>query len=60
MLPFENYVGFFTCTGADLLTFLELNGTNMMMRPYDICQTSAPGWIEHICKDWHLHMHEPE
>ncbi len=60
MLPFENYVGFFTCTGANLLTFLELNGTHMMTRPYDICQTSAPGWIEHICKDWHLHMHEPE
>ena len=60
MLPFENYVGFFTCSGADLLTFLELNGSHMMSRPYDICQTSAPGWIEHICKDWHLHMHEPE
>lgn len=60
MLPFENYVGFFTCTGADLLTFLELNGTHMMTHPYDICQTSAPGWIDHICKDWHLHMHEPE
>ncbi|MEF3693883.1 MAG: bifunctional UDP-sugar hydrolase/5'-nucleotidase [Candidatus Cloacimonadota bacterium] len=60
MLPFENYVGFFTCSGADLLNFLELNGSNMMSRPYDICQTSAPGWIEHICKDWHLHMREPE
>ncbi len=61
MLPFENYIVTFEATGNDIIKFFELNETHRITKPYDICQTSAKGWIQHICKDgWQDHVREPE
>ena len=44
MLPFTNYICFFECKGADLLTLMEINAQHAQSRPYDICQISTPAW----------------
>lgn len=50
MLPFNNNVVIFTASGEDIIKFYELNEGNRMQKPYDICTTSAAGWIHHYCK----------
>lgn len=61
MLPFANYIVTFEATGNDIIKFFELNEAHRITKPYDICQTSAKGWIEHICKTgWQDHVREPE
>jgi len=61
LIPFNNYVVTFTAIGEDIIKFFELNEGNRMTKPYDICQTSAKGWITHYCKEgWEDHIREPE
>lgn len=45
LLPFNNTVTLFSCYGRDLLTWAELNQQIAQERPFDICETSAPGWV---------------
>lgn len=63
MLPFNNSVVVFTASGEDIIKFFELNEGNRVTKPYDICTTSAAGWITHYCKalDHEGHHHrDPE
>lgn len=46
LLPFNNTVTIFSCTGADLLSYDALNRLTAIKRPYDICESTAPGWVE--------------
>lgn len=50
MLPFNNNVVIFTASGEDIIRFFELNEEHRVTKPYDICTTSAAGWIHHYCK----------
>jgi len=61
MLPFNNQVVLFSASGQDIIRFYELNEGNRMQKPYDICTTSAKGWIHHYCKaEDHDHHRDSE
>jgi 2',3'-cyclic-nucleotide 2'-phosphodiesterase (5'-nucleotidase family) len=45
MLPFNNYIVIFEAKGSDLLKFAEYNQRNAVNKPYDIVQSTMPGWV---------------
>lgn len=51
MLPFNNTVTVFSCYGRDILSWDALNEQIAQSRPYDICQSTAPGWAATMHKD---------
>lgn len=52
MLPFNNTVVVFSCWGRELLYFDDLNARIAIEKPYDICQSTMPGWDGTICKSY--------
>lgn len=52
MLPFNNTVVVFSCWGRDLIAFDDLNWRIAQEKPYDICQSTMPGWDGEICKQY--------
>ena len=40
LLPFNNTVVTFDCTGKDLLAYQQLNALNAVDRPHDICEST--------------------
>lgn len=51
MLPFNNYIVVFSCIGADLLKFWEINEQHKISKPYDIVQSTMTGWYKTDLKD---------
>lgn len=51
MLPFNNTVTVFSCYGRDILSWDALNAQIALAKPYDICQSTAPGWAATMHKD---------
>jgi 2',3'-cyclic-nucleotide 2'-phosphodiesterase (5'-nucleotidase family) len=52
MLPFNNTVVVFYCWGRELLYFNDLNARIAINKPYDISQSTMPGWDGTICKQF--------
>ena len=51
MLPFNNTVTVFSCYGRDIITWDARNAQIAIAKPYDICQSTAPGWAATMHKD---------
>ncbi len=52
MLPFNNTVVVFSCWGRELIYFDDLNARIAIDKPYDISQSTMPGWDGIICKSF--------
>jgi len=51
LLPFANTLVTFTCTGKELLTFLELNATNVALQRGGLMQVSGLTCAYHVLGD---------